>query len=53
MSTNETILFPESLVLPTRNVTSQLTTAKAGEICLSGAKLTFFDGSAWRLITSV
>lgn len=50
MATNEEVLLPKALVLPSIPVTKQNTTAKTGDIGMSGANLVFFNGTAWKYV---
>ena len=53
MATNEEVLFPKALVIPTGAGSSQLlTTAPTGSIAISGAKLVFHNGTGWVEVTS-
>jgi len=47
MATNEEILKPQALVLPSIPASSQLTTAPVGDIGMSGASLVYFNGTNW------
>ena len=46
------LLNPVNLIIPTITPLSSLTSPPKGFIALSGAKLYFYTGSAWALITS-
>jgi hypothetical protein len=50
MSTNEEVLFPKALVLPTTLKADQSNSAPAGSICISGAMLAFHNGTSWKYI---
>jgi hypothetical protein len=50
MATNEEVLNPKSLVVPTIVVGNQTANAQTGTVGISGATLVFFNGSAWKYI---
>lgn len=52
MATNEEILQPVSLTLPVVTPASTRDAEISGAILLSGAKLYFYNGAAWALVTS-
>lgn len=52
MATNEEMLAPRSLILPTIVVANQTSQAYAGTIAISGASLIFFNGSVWKTVTT-
>lgn len=52
MATNEEVLTPKALVLPTVNPANSQKSASVGTICMSGAKLFIFTGSVWEKVTS-
>lgn len=45
-------IAPESIILPSIPVASQLASANIGTIGMSGANLMFFNGSAWKRVTA-
>jgi hypothetical protein len=52
MTSDNDVLTPSALTLPSIPKASQLTSAPAGYFGLSGATLVFFNGSAWQKVTS-
>jgi len=52
MATNEEILNPKALVLPSIPLANQLATAQTGDCGVSGAVFVFFNGTKWSIVTS-
>jgi len=52
MATNEEMLAPKSLILPSIIAANQTLTAPTGLLAISGATIVFFNGTAWQRVTS-
>ena len=46
------VIAPKHLILPTLAYANQLTTAPPGTLIISGTTLIFFNGSAWKTVTT-
>lgn len=48
----EDVVIPKALIIPTRALAAQATAGMTGELAVSGATLIFYNGSAWKSVTT-
>lgn len=51
-NSNKNVVAPKNLIAPTIPAAQQTLTAPTGSIAVSGARLVWFDGSVWKLVTT-